>query len=68
LKLETIDMPKLSEAEQFIIGQAMAEIKKEKDVSIVREKILGTVVGVNKKAVKIFDELVASKRKAGLIT
>ena len=60
-------MKKLSKAEQFIIGQALAEIKTKKDIKRVREKVEGTVVGISASSMKTFDELVERKEKAGLI-
>lgn len=60
-------MHKLSVSEQFIIGQALVDIKTEKDIPIVREKVLCTVVGINDESVKMFDHLVEQKIKAGLI-
>lgn len=51
---------------RFIIGQALADIRSEKDIAKVRDKVLGTAVGTRPDLMKIFDELVESK-KAGLL-
>ena len=54
-------MKKLSETEQFIIGQALTEIKKKSDIVKVVEKVSGTVVGINSFAMKVFKELADKK-------
>lgn len=58
---------KLPEWAQSIIGQALAEIKTTTDITAVREKVEDTAVGLNKSYLKVFDNLVAMKKKAGLI-
>jgi len=46
-----------------IISQALMEIESEKDIPIVIEKVRGTALSVRPDLMKIFLELVESKRK-----
>jgi hypothetical protein len=52
---------------RFIIGQALADIRSEKDIGWVRDKVLGTALGTRPDLMKKFDELVEMKKKAGLL-
>lgn len=46
-----------------IMGQALAEIKTEKDIPYVVGKVENTAIGVRKDLMKIFLGLVESKKK-----
>lgn len=48
---------------QFIIGQALAEIKTKDDIPKTIEKVKGTALGVRNDLMKIFMGLVESKKK-----
>lgn len=57
-------MKELKEEEKFIIGQALGEVHSSKDIEIVKRKVEGTVVGINKKAMETFVKLASMKVKA----
>lgn len=48
---------------KFIIGQALAEIKTKKDISIVIDKVRGTALGARKDLLDKFLKLVKLKEK-----
>lgn len=56
-------MTQLQSFEQFIIGQALAEYNGKNYKELV-EKVEGTAVGINPKAMRVFKELLEKKHKA----
>lgn len=48
---------------KFIISQALAEIKTEKDIPRVLEEVKGTALGFRPDLMKKFEKLVELKRK-----
>ena len=61
-RMRRMMMPKpLQEFEQFILGQALAEIKTAGDIERVMAKVEGTALALNKRAMRTLRDLAEKK-------